>query len=228
MSDLYIYRKQVRRHWYAKFRLRWRLVVITTILLCLTVAAILIDLARSDGANPQPSLVENIQITDTTNTFKTAYFQFQDSGKWVLNKRESNDNKFVYYKYRGVQPQYQLIIYRNQVPIPLYLATSRVLPVRIVNSNSLDITNVYGPCVSQYKPGDLHKVKTVTIQGAKMLCDPDTPQFSVVVAEVDGDWRIKLQRHNGTPVTFVITFRDLTPNPGPDTLLRVADSFQSL
>ncbi|MBI2007658.1 hypothetical protein HYS85_00260 [Candidatus Saccharibacteria bacterium] len=60
-----------------------------------------------------------------------------------------------------------------------------------------------------------------------MLCDPDTPQYSVVLAEVNGDWQLEMEREDGTLVTFVITFRDLTLDPGPDSILRIAESFKA-
>ncbi|MBI2285840.1 hypothetical protein HYU82_03385 [Candidatus Saccharibacteria bacterium] len=227
MVDKYVYRRLVRRHWYGKFRLRRRFVVLFIILLAVLVAIVTIDLLRGDAPKTETSAVRNFTVSDDINTFQTNYFSFQDSGKWVFNKQESTPTKFVYHKFRGVQPQHQLTIYVNEEPIPLYLAVSRVIPVRIVNNNTLDITNIYGPCGSTYKSGELHKVKIVTIEGANMLCDPDTPQYSVVLAEVNGDWRLEMEREDGTLVTFVITFRDLTLDPGPDSILRIAESFKA-
>ena len=228
MSDLYVYRKPARRHSYRKFRLRRQLVIIFTFLLIAIAAAIFIDASRGDEPKPDTSAVQSITIGDNVDTIRTDFFQFSDKGKWALNKQESTATKYVYFKFRGVQPQHQLTIYINEEPISLYLAGSRVLPVRIVNNNSFDTANVYGPCGSTYKPGELHKIKTVTIEGAEMLCDPDTPQYSVVLSEISDDWRIELQRRNGTFAKYVITFRDLTLDPGPETIKRIADSFKSL
>jgi len=228
MADLYIYRKLVRRHWYGKFRLRSRFVILLVLALVAAAVFIAVDLAGNETSKPQTSVTKNVQISGNINTFQTDYFSFKDTGKWVLSQQESTTTKFVYFKFRGVQPQHQLVIYVNEEPIPLYLASSRVLPVRIVNNNALDITNVYGPCGSLYKPGELRQVKVVTIEGANMLCDPDTPQYSVTLAEVNGDWQLALQRRGGTPATYVITYRDQTLNPGPEAILRIAESFKSL
>jgi hypothetical protein len=103
-----------------------------------------------------------------------------------------------------------------------------VLPVRLVNDNQLDVTSVYGPCGKLYKPGELHKVKTVTIENAQMLCDPDTPQYSVVLAEVNGDRRLTMKRSDGSAAKYVIIYRDLTLDPGPGTILQIADTFRAL
>ena len=228
MADLYVYRKLVRRHWYGKFRLRSRFVALFILILVVAAAIVVADSLRSDNPQPQTSATQNVEISDNVNTFRTDYFSFKDTGKWVLNKQESTATKFVYFKFRGVQPQHQLVIYVNEDPIPLYLSASRVLPVRIVNNNTLDVTNVYGPCGSVYESGELHKVKTIIIEGASILCDPDTPQYSVMLAEVNGNWQIDLHRRNGTPAKYVITYRDQTLSPGPESILRIADSFKSL
>ncbi|MBI2007659.1 hypothetical protein HYS85_00265 [Candidatus Saccharibacteria bacterium] len=111
-------------------------------MLTVLAAIVTVDLLRDDAPKTETSAVRNFTVSDDINTFQTNYFSFQDSGKWVFNKQESTPTKFVYHKFRGVQPQHQLTIYVNEEPIPLYLAVSRVIPVRIVNNNTLDITNI--------------------------------------------------------------------------------------
>lgn len=227
MADLYKYRKPVRRHWYRKFRLRLRFIISVVVIILLSLLILGIDLYQKNKPKTETSAAEKVHISSIITTFHTPYFEFQDSGKWVLFKKDSSKSKFVFYKYRGLQPQQQLVVYINQQPIPLYLATSRVVPVRIVNENSLDVTNIYGPCGAQYQAGDLHKVKTMDIQGAKMLCDPDTPQYSVVLSEMNGNWQLNMKRKNGSAISFVITFKDMTFNPGPESILRIANTFKT-
>lgn len=228
MTDKYVYRRLVRRHWYGKFRLRRRYVIAFVLLLIAVVAYIAVDVVRSGNkTKPPTSAVQNIAFGEVMNTFHSDYFEFQDTGNWVLSKSESTDQKYVYFKYSGVMPVGQLNIYVNQEPIPLDLAASRVLPVRTVNDNRLDVTNVYGHCVSKYGPDELHKIKTVVIEGASMLCDPDTPLYKVVISEVNGDWHLSLKRSNGEPAKFVITYRDITLKPGPEAILRISKSFRA-
>jgi hypothetical protein len=102
------------------------------------------------------------------------------------------------------------------------------LPVRVVNNNSFDATAVSSPCGTSYGAQELHKVRIISLNNANMLCDPDTPQFSVVLAEINGDYQLHLQRLSGAPVQFVITYRDLRLSPGPDTIVRIANSFQAI
>ena len=201
--------------------------MIFSLIIAVAAAALIVDLIRSDSSQPETSAVENIAIEDSQITYKTDYFTFQDTNKWVLDKRTSSKTKFIYTSFRGVMPQYQLAIYVNEKPIPLYTTVSRILPVRLVGGSTLDVTNVYGPCISEYKPGELHKVKTVTIQGAQMLCDPDTPQYSVVLSEVNGDWQLDMKRADGSVANYTIIYHDLTFDPSPDTILHIAKTFKS-
>jgi len=229
MRDLYVYQKAVRRHRYSRFRWRLGLVRLLVVVVTIIAAVIAYDLYNSNKNKPSPaSAIKSSTIEDQVNTFRSEYFKFQDVGKWVLNTQESSNSKYIYYKYRGLAVQYQLVIYVNQVPIPLYLAVARALPVRIVNANSFDVTNVSDPCGKNYGLNELHKIKLVNINESTMLCDPDTPQYSVVLSRIEGDYQLNLQRRDGSPIQFVITFKDLTLDPRPDTIKRVADSFQSL
>src|SRR3989344_1977611 len=133
MANIYKHRKRVRRNWYGKFKLRlWFAAVFAVILAALGVI-IMIDASKGDKPDPDTSAVQSITIGDKLNTFQTDYFSFQDSGNWVFIKKESTSSKYIYTKFNGVQPQHQLIVYVNEEPIPLYLASSRVVPVRIVN-----------------------------------------------------------------------------------------------
>jgi len=217
----------MHHHRLAQFRRR---LAVTLLAIFLIGAAYLVIAYGLNHHQKKPAVSQptNEVINGGLQTFRSIYFQFQDTGKWVLKTQESTADKFIYYKYRGLAVEHQLIVYVNQEPIPLYLAVSRVLPVRIVNNNSFDATSVSGPCGSSYAPGDLHKVKIISIDYTSMLCDPDTPQFSVVLAQINGDYKLHLQRLSGASVQFVITYRDLRLNPGPDTIVRIANSFQAI
>lgn len=167
-------------------------------------------------------------VVGSMETFTGPYFQFQDTGKWSFDKHDSTNSKYVYQKYNRNELEHELDVYVNQVPIPLDLAVPRVLPVRIVNRNSLDITNVSGPCGSLYGPGELHQVKEKVVNGATMLCDPDNPNYDVVLSEINGDYQLSMIRPNGTPIQFVIIYKDLGLAPQPDSLLNIASSFRTL
>lgn len=228
MRSSYVYQKRVRPHRYLIYRHRLGLVLLVLLGVGLIVAAIAFDLRHSNKKKLMTSQAQSQSITGNLQTFRSAYFQFKDTGKWVLNSKESTADKYIYYKYRGLVVEHSLIVYVNQVPISLYLASSRVLPVRIVNNDSLDVTSVSGPCGNSYGPQDLHRIKDIVINGAIMQCDPDTPQYTVVLGEINGSYQLHMQRLSGGSVQFVITYRDLRLNTGQDTILQIAHSFQAL
>lgn len=226
MRDSYTYRKTVRRHHHLVFRRRALVALSILIVVGILVAAIFLDLHRNTK-KPDISKVQTEKVSDNMSTFRSPYFQFRDTGKWVLDQN-STSQKFIYSKFQGLLPQHQLIVYVNQVPIPRFLAVSRVLPVRIVNGNSFNVTSVSSHCGSTYGPQEPHRVKTVSINEANMLCDPDMAQYTVILSQINGDYQLHLQRLDGTPVTLIITYLDGTLAPEPSTLLRLANSFQAL
>jgi hypothetical protein len=202
--------------------------VVIFIIIALLLALFFYDRYKNNH-HPKPvSQAQTHSVAGAQKTFRSAYFQFQDSGNWVLNAKESTDNKYIYYKYHGLIVEHQLIVYVNQVPISLYLAVSRSLPVRIVNNNGFDVTNVSEPCGRTYGPTDQHKIKEVSLNQTTLLCDPDTPQYSVVLSEIGGDYKLRLQRLDGAQVQFIITYHNLTLDPSQDTIKNVASSFQAL
>lgn len=229
MRDSYIYLRRTRGHYYSVFRRRIRLLIIAGLVLIIVAAALFFDLKTSNKKTASPfSRVQNTEIANNLGVFGSTYFKFQDTGKWVFDTRDSSPSKFVYFKYRGLDLQAELTVYVNRVPIPLDLAVSRVLPVRIVNFNSLDITGVSDRCGKTYATGELRKVRLASIAGANMLCDPDTSLYSVVLAEIGGDYRLLMHRSDGTPVQFIIIFQDQTLDPKPDSVLKIAASFRAL
>jgi hypothetical protein len=225
MNSSYIYRKPVRRSRYATFR-RYLALMLGLVLVVGGIAAYILSNLHAPAHKPV-SAAQVTTIADPKKTFTGPYFQFQDTGEWSLDKNDTTANRFVYLKYRKNVLEHQLNIFVNQTPSQLYLAVPRVLPVRIVNNNSLDITGVSSPCGQQYASGELHKVKEVSINGAIMLCDPDSSQYDVILSEINGDYQLKMTWPGGTPIQFVITYQDLGLDPQPDSILNIASSFQA-
>lgn len=225
MSRGYVYKKPVRRSHYSSFK-RNLFIAIVSIGAIGGIGYFIYSQLHSPQKSSPISAVENTEITGNKTTFTNDYFQFEDTGTWVIDKHNSNSQKLVYHKFRKNVLEHEMIVYINQNPTPLYIEVPRVLPVRIVNDNSLSVTNVSDRCVNQYAKGELHKVKEVTINGAAMLCDPDSPQYFVILSEIGGDYRLHLKRPNGTPIQFIVTYRDLGLDPQPDSLINIASSFK--
>jgi hypothetical protein len=227
MSSAYVYRKPVRRTRHAEFRRR---IIITLFILVPFIAVgayIYFGFHNAKQVKPVTSAVENTQISTNKSTFYSDYFQFDDTDTWVFDKKNSTANKLTYHKFRKNVQEAEMVVYVNQVPIPLYLATPRVLPVRIVNNNSTVATTVSDACGNSYPKGTLHNVKEVTIGYATMLCDPDSPQYYVQLAEVGGNYQLNMKRPSGQPIQFVITYKDTGLAAQPDAILSIANSFKT-
>jgi hypothetical protein len=221
----YIYKKPVKPSHYSSFRRYMFMALFLAAAFGLVAYFIYSGLKVSQKPSPI-SAVETTQITGNQQTFTNDYFEFQDNGSWVVDKNNSTKDKIVYHKFRKNVLEAEMIAYINQDPIPLYTAVPRALPVRIVNSNRLSVTNVSSPCVDQYAKGELHKVREVSINGAQMLCDPDSSQYFIILSEINGDYHLHFKRSNGAPIQFVITYKDLGLDPQPDSTLNIAGSFK--
>lgn len=160
--------------------------------------------------------------------FKSSYFQFSDSANWVYEAKESTANKIIYRLYQAKLPAHSVTVYVNQVPPENELATTRTLPVQLVNGNAFTVGELSEPCSKQYKPSDPKRIKTVTIGGTNMLCVPDSPQLSVAVGEVGGNYGLTLKRASGQTARYIIIYRNLTADPDAGPFLRVMKSFQAL
>jgi hypothetical protein len=226
MAKGYVYKKPVKRSQYSNFR---RYTIITTVFLALFAGVgYYIYTGLHVAQKPSAlSAVETTEVTGNQQTFTNDLFQFQDNGTWVIDKNNTTKDKIVYHKFNKNVIQAEMIVYINQDPIPLYSAVPRALPLRIVNDNSFQATNVSDPCIGQYAKGEPHKVKTVQINNATMLCDPDSPQYFIIFAEINGDYHLHLKRPNGTPVEFVITYKNVDLDPRPDSVVGVASSFKT-
>lgn len=225
MARGYIYRRPVKRSHYSNFR-RNLLIFFIAIIAAGAIAYFIYSGSRQPSQSAT-SGVTNSQVTGGLTTFSNDYFQFQDTGTWVIDKKDTSASRVVYLKYNKNVELAELIVYINQTPIPLYLAAPRVLPVRIVNDNSFQPTEVSNPCVNQYPKGALHRVQEVTISNATMLCDPDATDYFVILSEIGGDYTMNLKLSSGKPISFVITYRDVGTGNPPDSLLNIASSFKT-
>ena len=227
MAKHYVYNKPHRHHPRADFRRRLLLVIFALTVVGLAVFGLTYDL-QSEQTQAVKSTVTESEIKESTQTFKSPYFQFSDKGNWAYSKTDSSEKEFVYYRYRGLAIEHRLAIHVDQVPIPLYPPTTRVLPVRIVNDNRLDPVTVAGPCVGSYAKDEPHHVKPVTIEGATMVCDPDSPLYTVVLSEINGDHNLKFRKSNGQPIQLVVAYQDMRLDPGPETINQIAKTLQIL
>lgn len=161
-------------------------------------------------------------------TFRSTYFQFSDTATWEYDKRDSTPTKFIYLSYVGGLPAHLVTVYVNQVPPDGDLATTRVLPVTIRGGNAFDVGKVSDLCNTQYMAGAPKLIRLVSISGTNMLCVPDSPQYTLAVGQVGGDYHLTLRRQDGQAAQYIILYHNLTVTPSPTDFLRIMKTFQAL
>lgn len=212
---------------------RYRRRVVASVLLLLLMAAgaaaIFFDLRDADKNTGTPAIGPTFKkAIAPAEVFKNSYFQFSDSAKWQFMASDSTASKYTYINYVAKLPAHAVTVYINKTPPVNELATTRVLPVSLVNGNGFSVGTISDPCGGQFKPGDLKRVRPVSLAGATMLCVPDSPQYTAQVALTGGDYNLTLKRANGQTARYVIIYRNLTANPEPSPFLRIMRTFQAL
>src|SRR5258708_3811369 len=120
MPAAYMHHKPVKRSHYSSFR-RYMFLTILTLAVIGGVGYFIYRSLQGTPKSSSISKVENTQITDNKTTFTDTYFQIHNTGTWVVDKNNSTDTKRVYHKFRKNVLEHELVVYINQVPIPLYL-----------------------------------------------------------------------------------------------------------
>jgi hypothetical protein len=227
MNDRYIFQKPPRRSRYDEFRRLLRRLVILAAVIGVAAGFIFANLHGSPKPAAQSSPAKNTVISDNSETYTTPFFNFRDTGgKWVLEKSRSTSDTFIYDKYQSNTLLGEIVFYVNH---QVYMGNgfTRVLPVRLANDNSFELTGVSDPCVSQYGANEPHITKEIEFNGTRMYCNAGDSQYSVVVAEIGGDSNLNMKLKNGTPVQIEITYKFDGLQPDASSLLNIISSFQT-
>jgi len=212
-----------------RYRRRKRLVLGFFTLLVLGIVGFLFDLHHLGAAGSSPVGATVHSSIAGPQTFKSAYFQFSDSAKWQYAPNDSTATKLTYLLYNNGVPAHMVTVYVNQTPLQNDLATTRVLPVQITHGNSFTLPGDISPaCGSLYKPTDLKRIKSIQIGGTTMLCVPDSPQFTVEVGQVGGNYDLPLVRSGGLPAHYIILYHNLSADPDSSPFMRIMKTFKAL
>lgn len=161
--------------------------------------------------------------------YKTSYFEFSASERWVLSSTDSTANKFTYLLYLGGVVSQTLTIYVNQTPIPDYLGVTMVLPVNIKDADALTVAGpISQPCGNLYGPTELKQVKTISIEGTSIVCVPESEEFTVVVGQLGGNYQLRLKRANGQLANYIIIYDNVSVGPDPSPFLQLLPTFQAI
>lgn len=214
-----------RRRYYR----RSLLLLIVILIFSAATAAVMYDLRRAthDDSKKQIGATYEQHIAGQ-QVFRSSFFQFSDSSKWSYAPGDSTASKLTYLLYVSGLPAHSLTVYINQTPLQYELAVTRVLPVHLKEGNAFTPGSISDHCNTQYKATDLKRIQLTSLSGTRMLCVPDSPQFSVIVGQVGSDYNLSLKRSNGEVAHYIIIYRNLTVNPDPAPFIRIMQTFQSL
>ncbi len=222
--DRSVYAAQRRR-----YRRRVRLATIAILAVVLAAAAVAYNLYgpphTSGKSAAGPTYTQRIA---GPQLFRSSYFEFSDSSTWVYTSYDSTATMLTYLLYESGVPAHSLTVYINQTPTQDDLAVNHVLPVQIKNGNSFTVGSVSPACDSQDPNASSESIHTMTLSGSSIICRPDSPQFSMVVGQVGGNYNLSLRRSDGKMANYIIVYHNLTVNPDPAPFVRIMQSFQTL
>ncbi|HET6863640.1 MAG TPA: hypothetical protein VFH37_00335 [Candidatus Saccharimonadales bacterium] len=160
----------------------------------------------------------------TTIGYINPYFMFKDSGKWVQDKSQTSPSEVVYYQYANGTAVRELSVYINKTPSAMQLSSSRVLPVSVINGDSINAGNLSDRCGTS-QTANSRQVKEINFDGVNTVCDPNPNSFSVALAQPGGDYNLHMAKSNN-PLTVVILYKDFSGHPDAQNIVNIANSFK--
>jgi hypothetical protein len=228
-GEIYHFNRSNRAKHRRRYRRRSSLLAIVFIIFAIAVVVVIYDIYRLNRATSKPIGVTYQQTIAGPQTFRSSYFQFSDTAKWVYAPNDSTSTKLTYLLYAAGLPVHSLTVYVNQTPLQSDLAVTRVLPVQVKNGNAFTLAgDISAPCSSLYSATDLKRIKTVSLSGTSFLCVPDSPQFSAVVGQVGADYNLNLKRGDGETANYIVIYHNLSIDPDPAPFVRIMKTFQAL
>lgn len=101
-----------------------------------------------------------------------------------------------------------------------------MLPVEVGPIRQLVPGQISENCRKAVPPGNKAVKLTVTMNGVKFLCHPDSNSYIVAVGLKDGESPMKLRRPDGGTATYGIIYRNVTANPDIHDLQEILNTFQ--
>jgi len=202
------------------------------ILIKLGLAALVVIIAAAGltGYKLYRQLDEPSQETATSANKNSAgyvnpYFVFHDLPGWTVD-HQSTAHLAIYERHNNGTLTQRFKIYIDTSPDIAEVAASRVLPVRIVNHESLNAGSVSAEC-KNFLPLSQMTMAIAEVNGVSMPCDPQADNYSVVLAQIGGDYQIKLN-HAHSPTNYIFVYYDFRSTPQPDDLIRLINSLKSV
>lgn len=217
---------EVHRRRYRRWR---RLLTVVAIVLLIVVGLVAYNWYGLQHVGEKSGIgADYQQQIDGPQVFRSSYFEFSDTEKWVYAPNDSTANKITYLLYESGVPAHSLTVYVNQTPLQYDLAVTRALPVQIKNGNTFSVGAISPLCNTVYKPTDPKVIRSASLSGTTILCVPDSPEYLVAVGQIGGDYNLTLTRSDGETANYIIIYHNLSIDPDPSPFLRIMKTFKAL
>lgn len=225
-----IYTVGENRHLNRKMKYKRRIKLVSFLLVIIIVSIAIFwffYLRQYKGTRPQIGPAFTTTIAGPT-VYKSKYFEFSDTAKWVYAPNDSTANETTFLQYHGGVLADSISVYVNQLPSIEELPATYVLPVQIKNQNSFIVSQISSQCSSVYLSTDKKLTKKVLIDGTNMICYPDSPEYHVIAGQIGGDYNLTLKRSNNQLAKYIIIYKDLSTSPQDLPFVNFLATFKAL
>jgi hypothetical protein len=223
-------------HYYAEHKPRRKklrifirsIVIIMLIGIFITVGWVVSNYLDQPEPEPVTSGVQTSVEVSPLSVFRTAYFQFQASDKWIEDAKSSTDTMYVYRAYRGRLIEHDLQIYINPSSSDIArFRASRVVAASPTSEGALSPINGISDHCGESVEGPNRSPQEVVFEGVSFVCMVDGVIFDVLVGVQGGSSSVRLNRPSGGSATYLMYYRDLRANPDGRELEEIINSFQA-
>lgn len=209
-------------------RLR-RVIFLVLIILVGLLAWALVDWLLQRDESQQSQQTTLAYQAEATNHFNTEYFEFSTNSNWREMTEENRLNRYVYRSFNSNLVEDELVIEVNE-PAQKSLAeqtSDRVLAVTITAEGKLTVAgDVSAHCKEVYPESSFALPKIVQMNNTSFLCNPNSTQYDVVLAELGGGPRLSITRPNMIKTDYYIDYKSYMTEPNTDSLFQILKSFK--
>jgi len=192
----------------------------------------LVDWFMQRGDKSQQSQQTTLAYqTEVTNRFRTEYFEFSANQNWREMPDENRPNHYVYRSFNSSSAEDELVVEVDELSAKSLAeqTSDRVLAVTIMSEGGLGVNGeVSEHCKSVYPESSFSLPKIVQMSGTSFLCNPNSTQYHVVVAELGGGSRLPITRLSGDQTNYYIEYKSYKIEPNSESLFQILKSFRAL
>jgi hypothetical protein len=181
------------------------------------------EVASKEG----PAADKGYYAGSTKTTYDNGKFAFTSAKNWVPEERTSAPpDKFVYVSQRGLNVDYLMTVYLNNIP---EIPTKYVLPVKVVG-NRMSTEPVSPKCGNEKNVSTSAAPTSATIaaseyKGIKFTCKMEGFENIVALVHDKDGYKIPMATAEGKIVPVGIVIQDLAVNLQMDPIREIVNSF---